>query len=113
MSNRFFEEIVTERHPIQSNFDALPVMNPGLAASTGLLGSDIVKLANKFSFTHRGNRTFTMSVPNNETYSSSVVITLPPSSPGAVARLGTKPKAGDKGQIKVTVEYSIPPGGLI
>lgn len=109
-----FSQIQTVKHPRQ----VMRIEPRALSAATaggplGGLSSDVSRLIRSYPLPHVGTQTYAITVPSNLSYDGSSVITLPPSSPGAIATVEKQPPNGATGSQALEVKYTIPPGGMV
>ncbi len=72
-----------------------------------------LSIANQISFPQVNTKQFNFTIPQGLKYDGATVITLPPTSGGAIVSLENQPSNGVIGNQSLTVKYSIPPGGTI
>jgi hypothetical protein len=112
MATQFFKETKSISH---SGTPTLPIVLPTMPGSSfrsALPSTELVKLAKLFTLPQKGTDKFRMTVPSGHEYQGAVVITLPPSTPGAVASLSSQRVIGTRGLVEVEVDYMVPPGGV-
>ncbi|MBF2046061.1 MAG: hypothetical protein IGS54_01455 [Elainella sp. C42_A2020_010] len=112
MATQFFRETKTIYHPTSATLPNVPPITAGRTFLPGLPSAELVRLAKSFKLPHSGTDTFKMTVPSDHEYQGAVVITLPPSTPGAVASISSQSAIATEGQVEVKIDYMVPPGGV-
>lgn len=107
-----FSQIFTFQHPQQiARLDPRAFLTK--PENGPLIRPEFERFLGTYPTAHVGAQIVNLNPASGLSYDGSSVITLPPSSVGAGVSIVDQPTIGSNGNQKLTVNYTIPPGGEI
>lgn len=110
-----FSQIHTAQHPLQTVRLDPQIVRAGMAGIEilGRESQNLVRLLHEYPLAHVGTQTFNLTVPTGREYDGATVITLPPTTDGALVSIDSQPSIGSRGNQSLSLKYTIPPGGQV